>query len=242
MIRSTPEALQGLDDPSDPSSDPKFLDVLSWINQQFPETIQEQTVTKAHGSLAESLYDQQPRAVFPSLPWSHGCIDVVNRVNNILTGNIANKRPVPLKIGKMIPNFDLNYKFYQIRDVPSVSTATLNPSLEQMVSAPQRDGLRRPKVDVSLEDLKAYELIFRRSRVVTSALDWQLASAIKLLQAQCQETPNQLIHQTLRLLLSAAKSTTQLPLEQTVGLSNTLLKRRDAIVQNCLNSSQIRTE
>ena len=229
IIRPMPDSIQDLDDSSE--TDPKFLDVLSWINQQFPETIQEQPVAKSHGSLAESLYDQQPRTVFPSLPWSHGCIDASNRVNNILTGLLPNRKAAPLKIGKSVPNFDLNYKFYQIRDLPSISTASLNQSVEQMVSSSQRDSVRRPKIDFSADDLKACELIFRRSRVVTSALDWQLASAIKLLQAQCQETPSPLIHQTLRLLLSAAKSITQLQLEQTVGLTNTLLKRRDAVIQ-----------
>ena len=231
VIHPAPETVQALDEQSETSTDPKYLDVLSWINQQFPETIQEQSSTQAHGSLAESLYEQQPRTSFPSLPWSHGCIDAINRANNILTGALPNKVAAPLKIGKLLPNFDLNYKYYQVRDVPSITTATLNPSVEQMVPSNQRDSLRKPKVEVSLEELKSFELIFRRSRVVTSALDWQLAAAVKLLQTQCQETPSPLFHQTLRLLLSAAKSITQLQLEQTVGLTNTLLKRRDAVVQ-----------
>lgn len=56
------------------------------------------------------------------VPWSHGCIEAGNRSNNTLTG-VFDSFP---EGQKFLAIFDLNYKYQLVRELPSISTASLN--------------------------------------------------------------------------------------------------------------------
>ena len=104
-------------------------------------------------------------------------------------------------------------------------------SVEDMVPSADQPGLRAARPDVSLEELKAWESSARRSRAMLSSLDWQISSAVKILQRECEVAPSPALSKALRLLFSAGKSTFQLQRENATSLGNLLLKRRDPVLR-----------
>ena len=99
-----------------------------------------------------------------------------------------------------------------------------------MVPSRDRDSLKKAKPELSLDELKSLEVSSRKTRVLSSALDWQIASAVKILQSICDTTPTPGLSKALRLLLSAGKTTSQIQKEATNNLGNILLKRREPVL------------
>ena len=214
------------------SAESTFLDVLEWIQEEFPDTVEPSKESRASESQVTACFsDKRSLASLPALPWSRGCTDTLLDVDAVLAGSSTDKPSGPLKAGKPIPPFSFLYKFYKVRGVEGIQAVPLNQSVEDMVPSADQPGLRAARPDVSLEELKAWETSSRRSRTMLSGLDWQISSAVKILQRECEVAPSPALSKALRLLFSAGKSTFQLQLENATSLGNLLLKRRDPVLR-----------
>ena len=216
--------------------DSSYLETLHLIQEQFPDTIEHLTPTKVTGSLVESLFDQQ-RAVTSllALPWSKGCVDAVMEVDNILSGSTAvtsvrKSGTGPLSMGEQLPATDFNYRYYKIQAIDQVLPAQVNRSIEDLLPSTDKTHIHKVHPDVSSDDLKVFETSARKIRILSSALDWQIAAAVKILQKSCDTSPSTGLSQALRLLLSAGRSTSQIQRESSFNLGNVLLKRREQFV------------
>ena len=218
---------------SSETQDTTYLDVLGWIQEQFPDTVEQIPPSKSSGSLIESLFGQtKTNTSLPALPWSKGCIDSALDTDNIMAGTSRNRKANlgPLKMGKSIPAPDFNYRYYKVQSLDNLQPASVNRSIEDIVPSRDRESLRKAKPELSVEDIKTMETSARKTRVLASALDWQIASAVKILQSVCDTTPTPGLSKALRLLLSAGKTTSQIQKESTNSLGNILLKRREPIL------------
>ena len=218
---------------SEESQEASYLDVLTWIQEEFPETIEQPQPTRSSGSLVESLFSQSSSSSsLPALPWSKGCTDSIQDIDSVISGSTKNKKSSlgPLKSGKAIPPPDFNYKFYKVQGLENLHPVPSNRSLEDLLPSRERENAKKAKPDVSVDDLKNWETSARKSRVLTSALDWQIATSIKILQSINEKTPNPDLDKALRVLLSAGKTTFQLQKETSTNLGNFLLKRRDPLI------------
>ena len=218
---------------SSEAQDTTYLDVLGWIQEQFPDTVEKIPPSKSSGSLVESLFSQSKTSTaLPSLPWSKGCVDAALDTDSIMAGTSRNRKANlgPLRMGKSIPAPEFNYRYYKVQTIDNLQPASINRSIEDIVPSRDRDNLRKAKPDFSVEDVKNLETSARKTRVLTSALDWQIASAVKILQSVCDSTPTPGLSKALRLLLSAGKTTSQIQKEATNNLGNVLLKRREPIL------------
>ena len=211
-----------------------YIDVLGWIQEQFPETIELQSSTKSTSSLVESLFDQErPSSTLPALPWSKGCLEALTDADKTISGNSA-KGLGPLKIGKSAPAPDFNYKYYRIQTMDSIQNASVNRSIETLVSPRDKESVKKLKTELSAEEMKSWEISTRKSRVLQSALDWQLSTAVKMILDVCEKSPSPGLEKVLRLLLSAGKTTSQMQKESSNFLTNLILKRRDPILNKLL--------
>ena len=218
---------------SSEAQDTSYLDVLGWIQEQFPETIEKIPPCKSSGSLIESLFGQTKTSTsLPALPWSKGCIDSALDTDSIMSGSSKNRKANlgPLRMGKSIPAPEFNYRYYKVQSIDNLQPASINRSIEDIVPSRERENLKKNKPDLSVEDIKTMEVSARKTRVLSSALDWQIASAVKILQSVCDSSPTPGLSKALRLLLSAGKTTSQLQKEATNSLGNILLKRREPIL------------
>ena len=177
---------------SSESQDSSYLDVLQWIQEQFPDTVENKPPAKSSGSLVESLFGQTKTiSSLPALPWSKGCVDAALDTDSVMSGSATARRSAvgPLRMGKSIPPPDFNYKYYRIQSVDNLQPVTVNRSFEDLVPSRDRETLKKTKPEVSLEELKSLEVSSRKTRALSSALDWQIASAVKILQSICDTTP-----------------------------------------------------
>ena len=111
-----------------------------------------------------------------------------------------------------------------------MQSAFLKRSLDDLFPDREIDNFKKAKPDISPKDVKSWEISARKTRVLSSALDWQLAATIKMLQRIADTTPVPGLDMALRLMLSAGKTTYQIQRDATANLSNCLLKKRDAVL------------
>ena len=104
--------------------------------------------------------------------------------------------------------------------------------MEDLVSSSRRHEVRKPKVKMTSEDCLAVETSSQRSRILTSSLDWQLGTVVKILMnvMATHETVIPELAKMHRLLQSAGKTTTQIQKEVSVLQANQILRRRDAVL------------
>ena len=213
-----------------------FQQVQGWIQKTFPELIPEEPpVPKDYSSFAESQLDTAPakRSVI-SLPWSEGVRSTRGKVQLLVTPPGA----APMKGGKFVAPFASQLKYYKIRGEDKFETAsTLNPNFSTLV------GSSTPKQSFSLgdDDLKQLETSARRTLQISSAVDWQAATAGRFITALAAKVDKadgdsvkisfQDVEALRRVFLSATKSISQLVKEGVASLANATLRRRDSYLK-----------
>ena len=119
-----------------------YIDVLTWIQEQFPDTVTPVELSKSSGSLVESLFGQsKPSSILPSLPWSKGCLDASIEADSIMAGTSSSKRTGlgPLKMGKQLPCPDFNYRYYKIQSMENIQPVQVNRSIEDLLSTKDKE-------------------------------------------------------------------------------------------------------
>ena len=77
---------------SSEAQDSSYIDVLCWIQEQFPDTVEKLPPSKSSGSLVESLFGvAKTSSSLPALPWSKGCVDAALDSDSILKGSASNR-------------------------------------------------------------------------------------------------------------------------------------------------------
>ena len=207
---------------------------MHWIQEAFPEQDMSDTnINNKPRSMAEDMLDPPDKdaQIKMALPWSSGCSAVLNDVRKVVLGEGSRRPTQPLKKFKMIPSFDFPARYYHTRGVPKVEHKTLNPSFEQLVPSNSRPAIKRPRIEMSVDDINNFETSALKSLLVASSLDWQICTLAKTIQQMSDKQPDvSELQQAKRLLLSAARCTTQLQKESSVMQANCILKKRDALL------------
>jgi len=211
-----------------------YSEVMDWIQDYSPQfNMAEETRPVRPKSFTESLVDSEQPSTSKALPWSPGCNDIMDEIGSIVRGDPSSRKSTaPIKRPKLIPSYEFPSRFYRILGNPKVEPPTVNPQMEDLVSASKRQDVRKPKVRMSTEDCLAVETSSQRSRILTSSLDWQLGTAVKILMniMATHETVIPELAKIHRLLQSAGKTTTQIQKEVSVLQANQILRRRDAVL------------
>ena len=216
----------------DEQADASYLQVQKWIQLTFPDLITlAQPAVKQYGSMAEQQLDTaSTRTHSQALPWSPGVQTVKQQVQRIVT---------PFKLGKFVPPFASQLKFYKVDglDRPS-APAKINSRLSSLFAS----GTVKHTVSVTEDELRVAETTARRSLQVVSSVDWQASTAARFINdllaryeaaggADTVAVGFQDIEALRRVMLSVSKSISQIVKESTANVANTVLKRRDALIK-----------
>ena len=220
-------------DASDVSAESSFLDVLEWIQEEFPETLEDlpEVPRPSESQVTACFAESKAQSSLPALLWSRGCRDTLNDTNVVLAESGGDKPSGSQRQAKSIPPFTFQYKFYKVLGMDSAQAAPVNRPLEDLVPSANQANFRSARPDVTLDDVKAWEASARKARAILSALDWQMSTAVRILQRECETAPSPGLSRALRLMFSAGKSTFQLQRENSTTLGNLMLKRRDPLLQ-----------
>ena len=170
----------------------KYQEVIGWIKETFPDTDMSIPTDKLKPrSMVETMYDCPPQEPIEklSLPWSSGCLDVLGDVQKIVRGEGSNRNNQVLKKNKMIPPFEFPVRFYHTKNVTKIEAKTLNPAFEELIPSSSRSSLRKPNVEISIDDVISNETSALKSLLVSSSLDWQLATAASRLHKLMDDNP-----------------------------------------------------
>ena len=92
-------------DASDVSAESSFLDVLEWIQEEFPETLEDlpEVPRPSESQVTACFAESKAQSSLPALPWSRGCRDTLNDTNVVLAGSGGDKPSGSQKPAKSIP-------------------------------------------------------------------------------------------------------------------------------------------
>ena len=217
----------------DREADFSFGQVQQWIAVVFKDEMRaEEEIKKKIPSWAEvqtqiSSSKRQPTY----LPWSPGLEGALTQIQDVVTPESS--ATSSLKLGKYLPSTAPgSLRYYRIRGAENPAEAAVcNPDLAALSTSAK---LPKPVFDAQDEAWKAVETAARRQMMVSSALDWQCATAVRVAREMAEmpsKDPTQDLAALRRVHLSMARSVTQIHSENAHLLANTVMRRREAYLK-----------
>lgn len=132
-------------------------------------------------SLSESVLHPLEVVSSKALPWSPSCVEIMGDMSRMVQGTSTSRKcNGPLRKHRPIPSYDFQQRFYRVVGDCKTEPPPLNHEFETLLPVNHRAQLSNTKPDISHEELSSWEAATRRSRLVSSSMDWQLATGLSV--------------------------------------------------------------